>query len=217
MNELGLREKKKLQTRVAIMKEAGRLFQEKGFFDTTIREIAESANVSERTFYRYFESKEELLFSNLKEVLAKFIQNLKIIPMSSDPIVAIKFALNETLEDSPPNLSQIRKFIGSSTIVDVHKELLGIIFNWESSLAQEMEGRARYLEPEGNSLDLKIWSLVLARAIFGAARTALNISNDTAATSRERNDLIRSTFDKSLTIMLSGFKIPTLKTSAIDA
>lgn len=60
----GLRERKKAQTRLRIRQEAFRLFEEQGYPTTTIEQIAEAAEVSPRTFYRYFGNKEALLISD---------------------------------------------------------------------------------------------------------------------------------------------------------
>ncbi|BBX18653.1 TetR/AcrR family transcriptional regulator [Mycolicibacterium duvalii] len=59
-----LRERKKAQTRLAIRREAFRLFDEQGYANTTVEQIAEAAEVSPRTFYRYFKIKEALLISD---------------------------------------------------------------------------------------------------------------------------------------------------------
>ena len=59
-----LRERKKTQTRLAIRRAAFRLFEEQGYANTTIDQIAEAADVSSRTFYRYFRINEALLISD---------------------------------------------------------------------------------------------------------------------------------------------------------
>jgi AcrR family transcriptional regulator len=64
--ELGLRERKKQQTRALIAETARGLFVERGFERVPIAEIARAADVSEQTVFNYFPTKEDLVYWRLE-------------------------------------------------------------------------------------------------------------------------------------------------------
>lgn len=66
----GLRERKKAKTRERISDIATGLFLDRGFDEVTVAEVAEAANVSVKTVFNYFGSKEDLLFDREPEWLA---------------------------------------------------------------------------------------------------------------------------------------------------
>lgn len=61
---MGLRDRKKIRTRDTIRREAMRLIDANGYANTTIEQVAEAAEVSPSTFFRYFPSKESVLIAN---------------------------------------------------------------------------------------------------------------------------------------------------------
>lgn len=70
------------------------LFEERGFEDTTVAEIAERANLTKRTFFRYFADKREVLFSNQEEFERPFKEAIRDAPAGSTPLEAIGAGLD---------------------------------------------------------------------------------------------------------------------------
>src|SRR5947209_19040784 len=64
--EIGLRERKKQQTRELIAEAARHLFADRGFDQVTVAEVARAANVSEVTVFNYFPTKEDLLYGGMQ-------------------------------------------------------------------------------------------------------------------------------------------------------
>ncbi len=93
----GLRERKKAKTKEAIQRHALRLFHEQGYDTTTIEQIAEAAEISPSTFFRYFPTKEDAVLYD-----------------ALDPLI---FA---ALESQPPELSPIQAFRAAMVSVLTH-------------------------------------------------------------------------------------------------
>jgi AcrR family transcriptional regulator len=69
----GLRERKKRAARVAIAGAARKLFAERGFDAVTVAEVAAAADVSEKTVFNHFATKEDLAFAGREEGIAQFV------------------------------------------------------------------------------------------------------------------------------------------------
>jgi AcrR family transcriptional regulator len=111
--KLGLRERKKQQTRENIARVALRLFAERGYDETTIADIAEAADVSPRTIFSYYESKEDILFCDEGAFLEALAQKLRERPEGTTTIDAIREFLSSL--PAPHEEARLRKKIVTST------------------------------------------------------------------------------------------------------
>jgi AcrR family transcriptional regulator len=93
------RERKKRQTRGALIAAALELFESKGYEHTAVREITDAVDVSERTFFRYFASKEDLTLSFIGEASHAFLAALAGRPPEEDPLTALRGALHAQLRE----------------------------------------------------------------------------------------------------------------------
>lgn len=91
---LGLRERKKARTKAAIQEHALRLFQERGYAETTVEQIAAAAEVSPSTFFRYFPTKEETVLTELIDI--ETFERMVGAPPELRPMEALLHAVHET-------------------------------------------------------------------------------------------------------------------------
>jgi AcrR family transcriptional regulator len=69
------------------------LFEERGFEDTSVVEIADRAGVTTRTFFRYFPDKREVLFAESDRLRAALVQELLGVPDVTEPLLAVTTVL----------------------------------------------------------------------------------------------------------------------------
>jgi AcrR family transcriptional regulator len=99
----GLRERKKARTRSLIQREALRLFREHGYAATTVDQVAEAADVSPSTVFRYFPGKDDLLVLDEHHSLADSVtQAFAAQPPDVPAAAALRAAIRTALTDLPP-------------------------------------------------------------------------------------------------------------------
>ncbi len=167
MDRVGLREDKKEQTRDALIQAALALFQEKGFDATTIDDVTARAGVSRRTFFRYFNSKNELVSPFRAARLERFGATLKDESLQLAPLDRVKFALID-LADGYENDTEIHVAIGA-VVISHPTLLLQELFverDWEDLIVACLVG------DHPSDVDRRKGK-VMASAIVGVARQAL--------------------------------------------
>lgn len=91
------RERRTQETRRAIIDAARDLFEAEGYAETTVDQIAVRADVAPRTFFRYFPTKESLLFAEFDEVRCQMLDALEARPTEEHPIDSLSIVLEELI------------------------------------------------------------------------------------------------------------------------
>lgn len=128
MTEAGLRERKKQRTRCALIDAAFALFQRKGFDATTVDEIAEAVDISPRTFFRYFASKEEVALSLVDEQLGALVDRLAQRPADEPALTALHRAAVEVIRScengengfDPAQFESVQHLVAASPALAAH-------------------------------------------------------------------------------------------------
>ena len=135
--EVGLRERKKQQTRQFIAETAARLFAERDFEAVSVVEVARAAKVSEATVYNYFPAKEDLVYQRMEAYEAEVIEAVRSRPAGASILDAVRDFVLE-----PRGFLADRDTAGARTLMTVAR----IISGSPSLLAREREVFSRYTE-----------------------------------------------------------------------
>lgn len=103
----GLRELKKQRTRDALLRAALELFTTRGFEQTTVDEIADTVGVSQRTFFRYFASKEDAALFVTRLLHAHYVDAVRERPADEAPLEALRRAATEHWDSVGEAVGQI--------------------------------------------------------------------------------------------------------------
>jgi AcrR family transcriptional regulator len=118
----GRREHKKRQTRAALETAALRLFAERGYEQTTVEDIADAAHVAVRTFFRYFSSKQHVLFGDVAHtIVGRLRAALADRPLDEPAVDAVRAAMDAV---DLADLDQHRQILARLRLVRQLPELL---------------------------------------------------------------------------------------------
>jgi AcrR family transcriptional regulator len=163
-----LRERKRTRTRLMIQSEALRLFDEKGYAQTTVEEIADAAAISPRTFFRYFPSKEDVVIWDEYDPLAA---DLLVSRPDDEPFAeAFRAVLRETLgglhrRDPARLLARVRLAV---TVPEVRARFF-------DEQTRGIEQFAQLLVRKRGAPTDELEMRVVASALLGAVTVALDL------------------------------------------
>ena len=194
----GLRERKKAMTRQALEDEALRLFAEQGFEHTTVDEIVAACDVSRRTFFRYFSSKEDVLSHEKTEHGEAIFDLIAARPADEPPLQSLRVVILALAADFA---QQKERLLTRAQIVRATPSLRSA--DWD----KQNEGVDRIVEALGrrspDPLDAEqTYQLrLLGRATLAALMTALDRwvdgdgEEDIVALAAQALDLLASGFE----------------------
>lgn len=161
--ELGLRERKKQQTRQAIAETAVRLFAQRGFDAVTVAQVARAADVSEATVFNYFPTKESLFFGQMQRFEETLVEAVRERPPGESFLGAFRRFIDEgadrlAIRAVGPTIATAARIIeGSATLRSREREIIADATDDLAALIAKETGG-----PHG---DLEPW--VVANALMG--------------------------------------------------
>jgi len=108
-----IRQRKQEVVREALSTAAEELFLSRGYARTTVEQIAQAAGMSRRSFFRYFESKEDVLVERTDRIGERLYAELAARPREEPPLLAIRNALVAAIETGIEDREFIRWVIRS--------------------------------------------------------------------------------------------------------
>jgi len=140
---VGLRERKKARTREALQEAAMERFSRQGFDGTTVEEIAEACEVSPRTFFRYFPTKEDVLFADGEARRERLLAVIAERPVDEPAFGALRAAmrtLTADYRDDRDALVTRFQIVAASPHLQAYKAEHQ--HGWEADVADVLERRA---------------------------------------------------------------------------
>lgn len=166
---VGLRAQNKLATRRELSHFGLELFLKRGFANTTVDQIVRPLGIARRTFFRYFNTKEELVFTWYEDLTPELVSALRSRPKGEKPFTAVREALNSLLRMYDENPDWVR---GMMRLLRETPSLIGSEFEkrvvWERALV------AALIEREGRHAMSPLW----ANIVVGTALTAFTAALD---------------------------------------
>jgi AcrR family transcriptional regulator len=139
---VGLRERKKARTREALQEAAMDLFSRQGFDGTTVEEIADACDVSPRTFFRYFPTKEDVLFGDADARRERLLAVLADQPPDAPPFVALAAAMRALALDYRHDRAAL---VARSKVMERSPQLQAYKaehqHGWEAAVVEALERR----------------------------------------------------------------------------
>ncbi|MDT8757241.1 TetR/AcrR family transcriptional regulator [Sphingomonas psychrotolerans] len=183
---IGVRERKRRETLRRITDAGVCLFIEKGFEGATVEEIAAAAGISRRSFFHYFESKDDILLSLQSDVGELFAAEVRRAPPGGSPFELVRDAALSVCASIPhDDMLAIDRLMRGSASVQARKQ---------ASYRQQEEALFSALRERWPEPDRETRLRVLAMVAVGATRLASETFNKEGG-ARPFDEVLRGAFD----------------------
>ncbi|WP_246011315.1 TetR/AcrR family transcriptional regulator [Nocardia mexicana] len=170
-----LRDRKRERTRRALLEAAVELFESRGYEATTVADIAAAAEVGTRTFFNYFESKEELLFPEPDERVRSAVHAIATRRSDERPVEVLLRALRAAGDNPGDHLGDdlaARISVLRAQVSRTVPAVSGRAAHAQLAAQQEIARQLRGAFPE--ELD-EVGAAALVGAVVGAVSGALTV------------------------------------------
>jgi AcrR family transcriptional regulator len=171
---VGLRERKKAKTRATIREQALRLFRERGYAATTVEQIADAAEVSASTFFRYFPTKEDVVLADDFDPI--MLEALRDQPADLNPVQALRNAMHVTFTSLTAEEWQ-RERERVALIISTAELRTAMLDEFTRSWALATEILAERVGRSANDFALRVFAGALLGAVMAAWLAAMEEPN----------------------------------------
>jgi AcrR family transcriptional regulator len=201
----GLRERKKQQTRELIAETARRLFTERGFERVSVAEIAREADISEKTVFNYFATKEDLVYWRLESFEDELLSTVRDRAAGESVVDAFgrfvrqpRGMLGQYDREARERLAALTRMIvdSPSLLAREHQILEGYTASLAGLIAEETEAEPDAVEP---------W--VAANALMGVHRRLIDFTRGRIIAGARHPDLaaeVLAEADRALALLAGG-------------
>jgi AcrR family transcriptional regulator len=170
--QVGLRERKKRQTREAIAETARRLFSERGFDKVPVAEIARAADVAEKTVFNYFPTKEDLVYWRMESFEDELLETIRTREPGESVVAAFGRFVSEPRGLIAAREPEARQRL--EAITRMIAESPSLLAREEQIYARYTDSLARLIAEETGAEDGEIAPWVAANALMGIHRALVD-------------------------------------------
>lgn len=215
-DEPGLRERKKVKTRLAISRIATELFNERGFDAVTVAEVAAAAEVSVATVFNYFATKEELFYDREADIIAAHCRYVRERAPGESILAALRRALHAAIDaafrtDIDPSVPRIvsgdvrfERTLHASPALRARVRLA--LDKTEAAVAQAIADEVRAAKDDPTPRAIAAMVLAIERLLMADARAVILRGDASAAVKTAAKRKLRRTCDRAFDLLEHGVR-----------